>query len=152
MILRVVFTCISVLALATISAPTHGQLTRAATASPASFAFEPQALPEGVIFFSRFEPYCGSNVIEGEETCDGSDLGGQTCTSLGFDGGTLACGAQCDEFDTSGCSTCGNGVIEGGETCDGTDLGGHTCVSQGFSGGTLACQASCDGFDTSACF
>ena len=54
--------------------------------------------------------------------CDGSDLGGETCTRQGFDGGVLACNATCDGFDTSTCSLCGNTVCElfegvGGEDC-----------------------------------
>ena len=48
---------------------------------------------------------CGNGIIEGVEQCDGTDLGGQTCTSLGqgFSGGTLACSNTC-QFDTSGCT------------------------------------------------
>lgn len=42
------------------------------------------------------------------EGCDGNDLGGQTCTSLGFGSGTLACSNRCD-FDTTGCATCAAG-------------------------------------------
>jgi hypothetical protein len=62
-------------------------------------------------------PTCGDNAINvaGEE-CDGTDLGGQTCASLGFSGGTLAC-SSCS-FDTSDCST-GGGLPETGQTqCD----------------------------------
>jgi cysteine-rich repeat protein len=39
----------------------------------------------------------------GVEPCDGVELGGATCASLGLFGGTLACTAQCT-FDTSGCN------------------------------------------------
>ena len=49
------------------------------------------------------ETNCGDNVAEGGETCDGTDLGGETCSSQGHDGGDLACNAQCDGFDTSSC-------------------------------------------------
>jgi hypothetical protein len=94
---------------------------------------------------------CGDGVREGNELCDGSDLGGETCQSQGFDGGTLACNENCDGFDTSGCTDCGDGVKEGDEVCDGDDLGGETCQSQGFDGGTLACSVNCDSFDTSDC-
>jgi hypothetical protein len=48
---------------------------------------------------------CGNGVREGDEQCDGADLGGQTCASVtsGFvQGGTLACTADC-KFDTSDC-------------------------------------------------
>ncbi len=52
-------------------------------------------------------PVCGNNLIESPEVCDGSDLGGQTCVSQGFAGGTLACNASCSAFVTSGCTPTG---------------------------------------------
>src|SRR5439155_13558836 len=39
----------------------------------------------------------------GIESCDGADLGGATCASLGFGGGVLGCTASCG-FDPSGCT------------------------------------------------
>ena len=100
---------------------------------------------------------CGNGVAEQGETCDGQDLAGTSCTSLGFDGGVLACTADCSSFDVSGCTTggsdtaiCGNGIIETDEQCDGSNLGGSSCTSLGYSGGTLSCNGSCR-FDTSAC-
>jgi hypothetical protein len=56
---------------------------------------------------------CGNNIREGSEQCDGSDLGGQTCTSLGYSGGTLSCNPDCT-FNTSGCWTGGGGGGGGG--------------------------------------
>ena len=48
---------------------------------------------------------CGDGVIDASgELCDGADLGGDTCTTLGFAGGTLACAAACT-FDTRGCNS-----------------------------------------------
>ncbi len=97
---------------------------------------------------------CGNTTIEGAEVCDGTALGTATCVSQGFEGGTLACAADCLAFDTTGCTAgvdCGNGVIDDGETCDGTELGGATCVTQGFEAGTLACASNCGAFDTSGC-
>ena len=47
---------------------------------------------------------CGDNIAEGSENCDGSALDGQTCLSLGFDGGTLGCDPGC-VFNTSECVT-----------------------------------------------
>ncbi len=98
-------------------------------------------------------PVCGNNTVEGNEVCDGADLGGETCVTRGFLSGDLACAVGCAAFDTSGCSgpTCGNGVIEGSETCDGADLGGETCLTQGFVGGILLCDQNCLSLDTSSC-
>lgn len=47
-------------------------------------------------------PVCGDGVIELGEDCEGTDLGGQTCASLGFAGGTLTCTSGC-AFDSSDC-------------------------------------------------
>ena len=50
---------------------------------------------------------CGNGVREGGEQCDGADLGGQTCQSQGFSGGTLSCTGSCT-FNTSACTAaCG---------------------------------------------
>ena len=79
---------------------------------------------------------CGDGKIDGNEMCDGQNLGSiTTCqqfTSGGvFTGGQLKCSSSCT-FDTSGCtSLCGNGVIDAGEDCDGTlfsaQYAGKTC-------------------------
>lgn len=45
---------------------------------------------------------CGDGIRNGTEQCDGAQLGGMTCITLGFDQGTLACTASCT-LDTSGC-------------------------------------------------
>jgi len=55
--------------------------------------------------------YCGDGAINGAEQCDGTQLGGATCTGLGFDAGTLACGRTC-VYDTSSC-TIGGGCPPG---------------------------------------
>ena len=58
---------------------------------------------------------CGNNILEAPaEVCDGTDLGGATCASQGFTGGTLACDPTCGAFDTSGCFTCRTGPTNGG--------------------------------------
>jgi hypothetical protein len=46
-------------------------------------------------------PMCGNGVIEGTEQCDGADMNGATCDSLGMGMGTLAC-SSCT-YDTSMC-------------------------------------------------
>lgn len=98
-------------------------------------------------------PRCGNDATETGEECDGADLAGQDCVSLGYESGTLACTAACG-FDRSGCqggsAECGNGLVEDSELCDGADLGALTCVSLGFTGGVLACGGDCRP-DTSGC-
>ena len=94
---------------------------------------------------------CGDGARTGTEACDGTSLGGATCVSEGFDGGTLACNASCSSLVTTGCTLCGDGVLDADESCDGSDLGGSTCLSEGFDGGTLACNASCSSLVTTGC-
>lgn len=48
---------------------------------------------------------CGNNRIQQAEVCDGANLDGQSCTTLGFEGGSLACAADCSAFDTIACAT-----------------------------------------------
>src|SRR5262249_8363095 len=110
-------------------------------------------VPAGAPGACTCQDTCGTVAgIQPGEDCDGADLGGQTCASLGFLGGTLACGADCT-FDTAQCmaAVCGNGAVETGEACDPGGLGGAlpafasaTCEALGYPlGGTLACTADC---------
>jgi hypothetical protein len=98
-------------------------------------------------------PTCGNGKLDTGEACDGSLLGGKTCTTQGFTGGTLSCSSTCT-LNTASCTKtttlCGNGKIDSGEQCDKTLLNGQTCVSRGFAGGTLACSSTCL-FNTSGC-
>jgi len=98
---------------------------------------------------------CGDGVIQVAfaEDCEGADLAGETCATLGLGAGTLACSDNC-RFDTSGCeaaAVCGDGaVVTPFEQCDGTDLAGETCESLGYHGGELSCTNECD-LDLSSC-
>lgn len=97
---------------------------------------------------------CGNGAIdgvEGVEECDGADLAGQSCESLGHMGGVLACGSNC-VLNEAGCTDpdCGNGVIEPGEQCDGEDFGQEDCATFGHTGGELQCTTQCI-VDDSAC-
>lgn len=49
---------------------------------------------------------CGNGKLEAAESCDGAELGGQTCAGLkfGYSAGTLACTPRC-HFDTKQCTT-----------------------------------------------
>lgn len=48
--------------------------------------------------------YCGNNIAELNEQCDGSDLRGQTCVSKGFQSGNISCNSNC-LFNTTNCSS-----------------------------------------------
>lgn len=53
---------------------------------------------------------CGNGVIDAGEQCDGGDLQGFDCASLGLNGGTLACDPMMCTFDTSMCSSTTGGT------------------------------------------
>ena len=64
------------------------------------------------------------------EACDGTDLGGYTCSDFDeFTGGTLSCNSNCD-FDASQC-TGGPGVSKIGQ-CIYTEQTSDTCEDDGF--------------------
>ena len=96
--------------------------------------------------------FCNDGLVNtvGEQ-CDGADLGGNDCTTLGFGGGTLACDGC--SFDTTGCTFCpaGGGWLgvacwylgAPGESCDDTCTAvgltyDSTTKSYAGSGGNLA--------------
>jgi hypothetical protein len=97
---------------------------------------------------------CPDGSIVDPEDCepgdgnDPPDLDGETCETLGFDGGTLDCDSGC-VFDTTACYLCGDNVAAGPEECDGADFAGATCgdypsqAGPSFTGGSLTCDASC---------
>lgn len=95
---------------------------------------------------------CGNGVIDGAEECDGAELGAQTCVTLEFDEGTLACSPTCT-FDITACVAygCGDGIINEEESCDGTQLANVTCPDFGFDGGQLLCAPGTCTYDTSSC-
>lgn len=95
---------------------------------------------------------CGNEIVDTGEDCDGSNLNGQSCVSLGYAGSGLACDANC-AFDVSSCdpvATCSNGAVDPGEECDGINLGGASCDTLGYYGTGLACDGTCH-LDTSVC-
>lgn len=75
---------------------------------------------------------CGNLIVEvPAEDCEGVDLNGQSCESLGFQSGTLSCDISCS-FETALCvpfppPSCGDGNIDAGEECEMGDPVGRLC-------------------------
>ncbi len=95
---------------------------------------------------------CGDGQIVGNELCDGTSLGGASCTSIGqgYTGGVLACGANCLSYNTIGCTTSGGdcdidndlyGTIGSSGSCcgDGTQvcIGHNDCDDNPPNGGSV---------------
>jgi len=90
---------------------------------------------------------CGDGFVDPDEQCDGANLGGASCQSLGHYRieGALTCTAAC-EFDLTDCGArCGDGNVDipEGEECDGENFNGASCQSLGYGGGQIACTAEC---------
>jgi len=122
--------------------PYHGGTLACQT--PTSCAFDTSACE-----------YCGDGQINGTESCDGADLGGQSCAGLGYPaGGTLSCTSAC-VYDVTGCAqggVCGDGTCDAGEDSCGCPQDcpddPNTCSSCecGLSGGYCYCDSSCVSF------
>lgn len=93
---------------------------------------------------------CGDGALDAAgEQCDGTDLGGDSCASLGFASGTLGCTSAC-RFDTSACNLggwpatgqtkCWGGFPVAEIDCAGTGQDGETQT-----GATLAFVDNGDG-------
>ncbi|MBN1961695.1 MAG: hypothetical protein JW841_12170 [Deltaproteobacteria bacterium] len=98
---------------------------------------------------------CPDDIVSGPETCDTLNMNSETCVSLGFNAGTLACASDCMSFNVSNChgiSTCGNGHRDPKEYCEGDEFGpwGILCISLGLGSGTLTCNIDCT-VNTSTC-
>jgi hypothetical protein len=85
---------------------------------------------------------CGDDVIGGAEVCDGAELGGATCESEGFAGGTLACDAMC-AFDTTGCVDAMVTCVDVAADKNCVDADPATCTCQACDPGN-GCEASED--------
>ena len=92
--------------------------------------------------------WCGDGTIQqSRESCDGANLNGHTCESLGYYGGMLTCNEGCS-IDFTSCEAagfCGDGIISAyrGEECDQTNFGEQTCRSLRHWGGTPVCNGAC---------
>jgi len=96
--------------------------------------------------------YCGDGIINGLETCEGTNFSGATCATYGYDTGSLSCNSSC-LIVSSGCSNdnedddTGGGGGGGGTptpTCtDGCNAGEKRC-SNGYA-------QSCGNYDNDSC-
>ncbi len=57
-------------------------------------------------------PGCGNGYVESGEHCDGTNLAGSSCVSLGLVGGVLSCTSLCT-FDASSCTSSSGGSGSG---------------------------------------
>ncbi len=98
-------------------------------------------------------PVCGNGMIDAGELCDGANLGGQTCSSLGFTGGTLACSTNCT-YNTNNCSAgaCGDGIVQAGEACDDGNLADNDGCSSNCQLEGCNTAGDCPGMDTECQF
>lgn len=91
--------------------------------------------------------FCGDGERNGLEPCEGGDLGGASCESLGLGMGILVCDESC-EFDGSGCSACtpNCGSREcGSDGCGGTCGAGCSPPETCSAAGTCECIRNCAG-------
>ena len=51
--------------------------------------------------------FCGNNTLDLGEVCDSNDFGTQSCTTFGFDTGTLNCNDRCNAISTANCCRIG---------------------------------------------
>lgn len=112
---------------------------------------------------------CGNNIINLWEQCDGANLNGESCNSLGFGAGSLTCNTDCT-FNAGGCDNfsagCGNNILEASEECEMNNFSDPAnpmynnnpsctayCMDQGYATGSgdVSCNAGTCGVDYSSC-
>jgi len=113
-------------------------------------------------------PGCGNNILECGEVCDGTNVGGETCATQGYDDGTIACSPTCT-LDVSDCATHECDLLDQtgcmmGEACyplgqselcagEGSNTEGQGCMFANSCVGGMACVSSvcrpmCDNIDS----
>ncbi|WP_373045879.1 DUF4215 domain-containing protein [Vulgatibacter sp.] len=98
---------------------------------------------------------CGNGQLDAGEDCDGDDFAGVTCSSLGFDGGELACATDCS-FSTAACTRterCDSGVDEDGDSlvdCEDDDCFNDAACPRCGDGRINQDSEECDGTNVPA--
>ncbi|MEM4181917.1 MAG: hypothetical protein QXX68_02060 [Candidatus Pacearchaeota archaeon] len=118
-----------------------GQRINMSSQSSASFS---NSQRERNLFLEMYFEGCGDGIINLDEHCDGQNLGGKTCVSLGYAGGNLSCNPSTCRFDLRQCfdeqgnfpsndgggSGGGGGSVREEKKCiDECVLGSRRCVS-----------------------
>jgi hypothetical protein len=83
------------------------------------FVYAQSGTGTGALTIDALVPGCGDGLVGVGEQCDGLNLGGNTCGSVGFSGGTLSCTLSCT-FNTTACSTSGGSGGGGGSSSSGS--------------------------------
>ena len=105
-------------------------------------------------------PYCGDNIVNNSEACDGTQFDGNKTKCAQWDAkyseGNVTCTNHC-EIDYSQCTLapyCGDNIVNNGESCDGTKFKyNKTRCSQWdskYSAGKVSCTNNCE-IDYSKC-
>jgi hypothetical protein len=108
-------------------------------------------MDSGIVVVEPDKPPCGTG-----PGCDPTDLGGETCESLGAGSGRLLCDSTTCLFELGLCDGLPRDASVGrpcgtGPGCEPDDLGGETCTSLGMQSGVLACDPETCQYDTSMC-
>jgi len=107
-------------------------------------------MDSGIVVVPK-KPPCGTG-----PGCDPTDLGGETCETLGAGSGRLLCDPTTCLFEVGLCDGLPADAAVGrpcgtGPGCNVDDLGGESCGSLGMPNGVLSCDPETCQFDTSLC-
>jgi hypothetical protein len=109
------------------------------------------SMDSGIVVVEPAKPPCGTG-----PGCDPTNLGGESCESLGAGSGRLLCDSTTCLFELGLCDGLPRDASVGrpcgtGPGCNPGDLGGESCTSLGMQSGVLDCDPETCQFDTSLC-